>query len=68
MTLGCLKHQWEFTLVPSHGSVLFCLHDTITKCHASTSHSGVSSPWLLYWSKNITLWYKILQWYHVNAK
>ena len=32
-----------------------CLHDTITKCHAGTSHSGVSSPWLLYWSKNYTL-------------
>ena len=32
-----------------------CLHDTITKCHAGMSHSGVSSPWLLYWSKNYTL-------------
>ena len=31
-----------------------CLHDTITKCHAGTSHPGVSSPRLLYQSKNLT--------------
>ena len=57
---GCL-HDTGVTEAPVevHSSSLswlsICLHDTITKCHAGMSHSGVSSPWLLYWSKNYTL-------------
>ena len=70
---GCL-HDTGVTEAPVevHSSSLswlsICLHDTITKCHAFMSHSGVSSPWLLFsLGARITLWYKILQWYHVNA-
>ena len=31
-----------------------CLHDTTTKCHAGTSHPGVSSAQLLYRGENFT--------------
>ena len=41
MTPGQLSLLSEFTPVPSHGSTLFCLHDTTTKCHAGMSES----PW-----------------------
>ena len=45
--------QCKSTLVPFHGSV-FCFHGATTKCHAGTSHTGMSSPRLLYWSENLT--------------
>ena len=31
-----------------------CFHYTATKCHPGASHTGVSSPRLLYWSENFT--------------
>ena len=31
-----------------------CLHDTTTKCHAGTSHPGMSSPQFLYRGENFT--------------
>ena len=31
-----------------------CLHYTATKCHPGASHTGVSSPRLLYWRENFT--------------
>ena len=34
--------------------VYICLHDTTTKCHAGTSHPGVSSPQLLNRGENFT--------------
>ena len=46
MTPGRLLPQSEFTLVPSH--------DTNTKCHAGTSHPGVSSPLFSYRGANFT--------------
>ena len=39
------------------------LHDTTTKCHARASHPGVSCCI----GVRISLWYKILQWYHLNT-
>ena len=48
MTPGWLLPRREFTPVPSHGFILFCLHDTTTKCHAGASHPCMSSPRFLY--------------------
>ena len=60
---GVHSCQCKSTLVPFHGSV-FCFYDTTTKCHASTSHTGMSSPRLF--GARISLRLEILQWYHVN--
>ena len=52
MTPERLFPQSEFTPVPSHGSIF--VYDTNTKCHASTSHPGVSSPLFSYRGENFT--------------
>ena len=56
--LGCvymiparLSFRYEFTPVPSCGSVFIPLHDTSTKSHTRASHTGASSPRLLYRSE-----------------
>ena len=54
MTPGGLSPRREFTTVPSHGSIIICLHDTTTKCHAGASHPGMSSPQFLYQGENFT--------------
>ena len=54
---GCL-HDTGATFAParvhSHSLSWFhiCLHDTTTKCHASASHPGVSSPRFFYRGEN----------------
>ena len=69
---GCL-HDTGATFVPERvhsGSLSWlciCLHETTTKCHAGSSHPGVSSPRFLYRGE-ISLRYEISQRYHVNAK
>ena len=56
---GCL-HDTRGTFAPErfHSSSLswlyICLHDTTTKCHAGTSHPGMSSPQFLYGGENFT--------------
>ena len=66
MTLGWLKHQWEVTLVPSHGSLFVYMIPSQNVMPARVTlawvHPGCCT------GARITLWYKILQWYHVNAK
>ena len=57
--------QCKSTLIPSQGSV-FCFHGTTTKCHAGTSHTGMSSPPLF--GARISLRLEILQRYNVNLK
>ena len=60
ITLGSVIHDTGATFARERvhfGSlswVYICLHDTTTKCHAGTSHPGVSSPRFLYWGKNFT--------------
>ena len=54
VTLGWLLPRSEFTPVPSWLYILFCLHDTTTKCLAGASRPSVSSPWFLYWGENFT--------------
>ena len=51
---GCLHDTGE-TFAPArvHSGSL-SRHDTTTKCHAGTSHTGVSSPQLLHRSDNFT--------------
>ena len=55
----CL-HDTGVTFAPARahsGSLSWfyiCLQDTTTKCHAGTSHPGVSSPQLLYRGENFT--------------
>ena len=51
MTPGRLSRLHEFTPVPSHSSIFV---QFTTKCHASASHPGVSSPPLLYRGENFT--------------
>ena len=56
---GCLHDTGvTFTLGRDHSGspswLYICLHDTTTKCHASASHPGVSSPRFLYRGENFT--------------
>ena len=50
LTLTWCLHDTGATFIPARvhpGSLLWlciCLHDTTTKCHASASHTGASSP------------------------
>ena len=66
MTLGRLSRRCEFTPISSRGSVLVYMIPSQNVMPARVTlawvHPGCCT------GARITLWYKILQWYHVDAK
>ena len=62
MILGWLKHQWEFTSVPSHGSVFVYLIPSQNVMPVRVTPAWVHPGCCT--GARITLWYEISQWYH----